>query len=299
MKKISEQTGGTCIMLRSADHRGISFDNIVTKMTNLVELDCTHQISWSRRTIFISNNSISRLTQLNSLSVSCNSIQDSGMKLLTNLTSLKLYDTHKRKLAPETITDESLVLLTNLRNLRVSDTKQITNKGISELHNLISLDLSDNTFSSKINNEGIKNLTKLISLSLNRNITEDGMKNLTNLTYLQLYEYGRGISNEGLNGLTNLLTLQSISQVFNKCFPDNIKVLSHITTLITNTITEDEELEYFYSLIYLSLSCTANTNINFIDFNMTGIGVSRLFNLRKITLTSFLIINSKYLIYNI
>lgn len=96
----------------------------------------------------------------------------------------------------------------------------ITNRSVSQLTSLTSLDITDYPF---VTNEGIAGLTNLTKLQCNDFITNDALVNLTNLVYLSASDK---ITDEGIMHLTKLkkLYLPYFSKITDKPF----KTLPHL-----------------------------------------------------------------------
>lgn len=82
----------------------------------------------------LNNEILSKLTQLQSIHIISNRIEERTLRLLTNLTELLI--SHNN-----TITDEYLSTATNLVNLRLCNTQSITTKSLLRLTNLQGLEL--------------------------------------------------------------------------------------------------------------------------------------------------------------
>ena len=106
-------------------------------------------------------------------------ITNHKLKILINLTSLNLGS------KDNIITNEGIKELTNIKFLNLFDNNKITDDGIKGLINLSSLNL---LLSNKITDDGVRGLTNLTYLYLydNNIITNQGIKVLTNLKKLNM-----------------------------------------------------------------------------------------------------------------
>lgn len=185
--------------------------------------------------------SISRLTNLIELNLSCNDmLADSDLNNLTNLTNLNLS-------CNDMITDKSVSKLTNLTHLDLTGNYRITlqclkslpklvsivtwsdpngistvAENVGELHNLTALRIMNN---NSITDDTIKKLTKLKTLSIDYLITNEGISDLTNLTDLGVF-FNKDVTDKGIS---NLVNLESI--MIKKNGPINEQGLSHLTNL--------------------------------------------------------------------
>ncbi|MFQ6628088.1 hypothetical protein Gotur_006859 [Gossypium turneri] len=161
---------------------------------------------------------LSRLTKLETLYLSGNSLKNSIMVYMRNLSSLKTLSLRYNLLEGKLIHTQELNNLTNLKSLDLSGNKieSISNKEWNNLTNLKYLDLSYNNIES-ISNQGfqwLSRLTKLETLNLSGNSLKNSilfdMRNLSSLKTLRLSSNqleGRLLHIQGLSNLINLKKL--------------------------------------------------------------------------------------------
>lgn len=146
----------------------------------------------------------------------CTEINYDSFKSLTNLTELHINNrkittlndlVHLRTLSISccNIDESGIKLLTNLVELDISGNNMMAN--INHLINLQALYIKVyDMFPCRINNYGISGLTNLIHLNVNGNNNITDINNLINLRIL--YANGNsGIDNNGIASLTNLTSL--------------------------------------------------------------------------------------------
>ena len=154
---------------------GIPFNNLITdkflmRLTNLIHLDI-------RNCKKITNDSLKYLSNLTSLTTNDRKIISSFLQSTNKLVSLDVSFTD--------IDDNILLFLDKLQSLYIAGYNYITNKNLSILTNLTTLDLSYKN--EKIKKDTLKCLTKLQTLNLkNCYVSKYALITLTNLTSLNI-----------------------------------------------------------------------------------------------------------------
>lgn len=197
----------------------ISFQDI-SKLTNLEYLSLNNNT--------ITNQEICRLTNLKSLCLLTNTlaINDDGISTLTNLTSLSLFENR-------IISDEGIRGLTNLSKLGIRMHEKISFDTIYGLPYLTSLIINVRHLSQNhalSDHEMFTTLTNLKSLNISRdrNFSNFTISKMTNLTSLDCSN-SRQISNEVIRSLTNLKKL--VMNNTDSIRDEGIENLTNLTTL--------------------------------------------------------------------
>lgn len=194
---------------------------------------------------------------------------------LINMTFIK----HMTVLKGSLITDKGLKLLTNITNLNLYN-NMITNESLNCLHLLTSMVIkldSNNTISLNTTLIELSELRlKCLILEGDRSIIDDQIKHLTTLSLLNL-TFNKLITNNGISNLTSLTTL---SLSCNKMITDDsLQLLTNLNALalICNYKITNNSLRLLTNLMYLDLSYNYTIDDN---------GISMLTNLRQIDITS-------------
>ena len=177
-----------------------------------------------------------KLTNLISLNLDCNGINDDGAKAIAKLAKLTTLN-----LSGNSIGDagaKAIANLTNLTTLHLDNNSIGVDgaKAIAKLDNLTSLYLDNNVISVD-GAEAIANLTKLRSLTLNYNMTgDDGVKALASLTNLtSLHLSGNIIGDDSVKAiaasLPDLKTLYLDNNSLGAGGAEAIANLTHLTSL--------------------------------------------------------------------
>jgi hypothetical protein len=147
------------------------------------------------------DDNISNLTNITSLDLTCDNINIKGIKYLTNLKTLNLFEPTAKKYSK---------FFDIISSSNISNNQHITDEDIKNLVNLKKLNLDNG---SNITNNSLNCLRELKVLSLPNctKITDISITKLTNLTYLLIKDDHR-ITDNGLSVLTNLETL-----IFDDC----------------------------------------------------------------------------------
>ena len=148
----------------------------------------------------ITNDGLSRLTNLEKLSIPTYSTLNSALRLLTNLRTLQFFhDLSDADLSPlsDSLTSLDLSYVSSL----------VTNDSLTRLTNLKILTLQNHSFvrpSGFITSEGLSKMTGLTKLRLrgNREVRDEWITSLTNLTELDIFN--TGITDASLTRLSNL-----------------------------------------------------------------------------------------------
>lgn len=211
----------------------------IQKTLTSLRLDCNDTIT---------NEGLSRLTNLTSLILGGNSIiTNDGLSGLTKLTSLSLgYN--------KTITNEGISKLTNLKSLNLKQNKKITDEGLSNLRVLTRLNLN---YNNNITDEGLlknRDTLKSLNLTYNNNITDECVQRLSYLRCLNLYGNEK-ITNYGILS-KDLIFLD----LWGNFMITDIRTLTSLEylNLGSNQMIENGDLLYlkntFENLKYLNLS---------------------------------------------
>lgn len=234
----------TELSLRGRDKNNIT-DNGISSLNNLKSLDI-----WSKQKI----KNIRHLTNLTELALGFHEkISNDDIRTLTNLTSLQLGKTiqitddviincfprltNLGLMSNEIITGSCIFELTNLTKLGLCDNSIIRDNDISRLFNLRILDLNNNNCITGECFPILPGLTKL-DLSNNSMILNNHINKLTNLKTLKLGGLlERNITDDGVYDLTNLATL-------NLAFDDNLtdNVVSRLTNLRKLNVVDNEKI---------------------------------------------------------
>jgi len=176
--------------------------------------------------IYIPMDNINEIFKFASFSTKLYLIGILDTKINHDLIITKIPNKFRYKLTDDILSQSKFRKLT-LLNAR--NNKNITDKSIKLLTNLIHLDTSG--YKSDITDESIKLLTNLIHLnaSYNKNITDKSVKLLTKLTHLEAGGYKSDITDTSIKLLTNLTYLNASD---NKNITDaSIKLLTKLTSL--------------------------------------------------------------------
>ncbi|TYH82216.1 hypothetical protein ES332_D02G044100v1 [Gossypium tomentosum] len=212
---------------------------------------------------------LSRLTKLETLYLSGNSLKNSILLHMRNLSSLKALSLRRNQLGGKLLHIQELNHLANLKYLDLSGNhiESISNKGLNNLTNLKYLDLSWNRIES-ISNKGLNNLSNLKYLDLSHNniesISNQGLSNLTNLKKLDLsgnlIESFQSFKDGGRKlELTHLEELNLDGNLFNTSVFASLNKLSNLKSLsirdngLKGSI-DMKDLEAFINLRELDMS---------------------------------------------
>ncbi|TYG78108.1 hypothetical protein ES288_D02G031000v1 [Gossypium darwinii] len=196
---------------------------------------------------------LSRLTKLETLYLSGNSLKNSILLHMRNLSSLKTLSLSGNQLGGKLLHIQELNHLANLKYLDLSDNQieSISNKGLNNLSNLKYLDLSDNNIESISNQDGGRKLelTHLEELNLDGNLFNTSvfasLNKLSNLKSLS-------ISDNQLKGSIDMKDLEAFI---------NLRELDmRYNELKDLVIHQDSNVSSSLEEIYLDYS-TLNTNI--------------------------------------
>lgn len=194
-----------------------------------INLNTIHFRSRELRECTVCDEDLQRFTKLKTLVLGDrnNRITDDTLSKLTNLTSFAYCGSQ--------ITDRSISCLTNLKTLALDNNKNITDEGIQKLTNLTALGLDKE---ESIDGRGFESLTKLESFHLSYHegwdesfdltIGKDTFRYLTNITSLDMY------ANDviKIGTLAKLPRLKSLSIGYDFMInDDNISQLSNLTSL--------------------------------------------------------------------
>ncbi|MBA0737868.1 hypothetical protein Gogos_011306, partial [Gossypium gossypioides] len=223
---------------------------------------------------------LSRLTKLETLYLSGNSLKNSIMVYMRNLSSLKTLSLRYNLLEGKLIHTQEWNNLTNLKYLDLSynNIESISNQGfqwLSRLTKLETLNLSGNSLKNSILFD-MRNLSSLKTLRLSSNQLEgrllhiQELNNLTNLNYLDLSGNRiESISNKDGGRkleLTHLKELNLNSNLFNNSVFASLNKLLNLKTLsISNQLKgpiDAKDLDAFTSLRELNMR--ANELIDFV-----------------------------------
>ncbi|MBD2177554.1 leucine-rich repeat domain-containing protein, partial [Pseudanabaena sp. FACHB-1998] len=194
----------------------------ITRLTNLQSLDLSYN------SLSEIPDSITRLTNLQSLYLSNNSLSEipDSITRLTNLQSLDLSYNSLSEIP------DSITRLTNLQSLYLSyNSLSEIPDSITRLTNLQSLDLRNNSLSEIP--DSITRLTNLQSLDLSNNSLSEIPDSITRLTNLQSLYLSNTRLSEIPDSITRLTNLQSLYLSYNSLseIPDSITRLPKLTRL--------------------------------------------------------------------
>ena len=242
-------------------------------------------------TSIIGDEFIRRFVNLRSFVATSTDVRSTALKGLAHLTHLDLTG-HTR------IYDTGIRLLTNLRSL-VFGVCFIGDQGISQLTNLVSLDIDGTGYDNYVTDQGLALLTNITRLSIRRNQTITGatLTRLCSLKHLELMEKHAILDDDmvSLGSSLETLALSNNSRLTDKA----IVALSSLTSLslrVDHLISEEAirkltglrslELDHNWKITDNAFIGLYNLTRLVIKSNSTidGVGMRNLTNLRELSL---------------